>query len=450
MRKPSAPRTDVAIASKHSEGASGRRLIEKFGESFPNCVVTDKPACMDGHCGAGGKKSGEDADGEKDGNSRRFILPCIKKVAISLPFFAHEGMYYMRKSHLKLFYSDEVLVPLWWIAFVVVVAVSVDALTDPIIAAMSDQLRTPWGRRRPLLAVGSIVTGVLFLLLWMPCVFGLCPAEEDYENRQCSDGDFGNVDGSWVYLMIVYLIFFISLDFVVVSLMAFSAELTPSYSDRNCLFGVARSFAIFGIAFGVVAPPLVATDYPQIKFTYSGAFFALILIASCWTAVGCLRERGMPSVQTNQSEKNTGDASEHGTEAGDVEMVQVQQRLSEEEIPPNTTHQPSNNTVSSTSDKEAKPDEPSDSQTSVQASDAQSSTDDVTIDISSVEITDIDLSAIDLDELQSNTGMVPGFIASMRNGLFRVLVLSEIVESLGDELQYTVLPYVVKYVSRSC
>ena len=79
-----------------------------------------------------------------------------------------KAMEYQRTGQLSKFYSDEAFVPLWWIAFVLVIAVCIDAVTDPIAAHITDGVRTSWGRRRPFLAVGSIVVGGIFLALWTP------------------------------------------------------------------------------------------------------------------------------------------------------------------------------------------------------------------------------------------------------------------------------------------
>ncbi|MBN2481379.1 MAG: MFS transporter, partial [Bacteroidales bacterium] len=41
-----------------------------------------------------------------------------------------------------------------------------DALTDPIMGFISDNTKSRWGRRRPYIFVGAIVSGLLFALLW--------------------------------------------------------------------------------------------------------------------------------------------------------------------------------------------------------------------------------------------------------------------------------------------
>ena len=215
----------------------------------------------------------------------------------SLPYLGYYGMRYMRSSAMKFFYSDTVLVPLWWIAFTVVTAVAVDALTDPLAGTITDQCRSRWGRRRPFIAIGSIVSSLLFALLWMPCLFGLCPA--NYDNMQCVDGSFGTVDGAWIYFFILYLLFYVSLDLVVVPLEALSAELSPTYSDRNCLFGVQQAFTVVGIALGVLAPGLVYAN----SYYLVGLGFAVLMIVFCWVMVACLKERSTASSSAEVADK---------------------------------------------------------------------------------------------------------------------------------------------------
>ncbi|MBQ9803543.1 MAG: MFS transporter, partial [Lentisphaeria bacterium] len=43
-----------------------------------------------------------------------------------------------------------------------------DAITDPIIGNWSDNFRSRWGRRRPLIAVGVVGCAILLPLYWLP------------------------------------------------------------------------------------------------------------------------------------------------------------------------------------------------------------------------------------------------------------------------------------------
>ena len=41
-----------------------------------------------------------------------------------------------------------------------------DAVTDPIMGYISDNTRSRWGRRKPYIFLGSIMTGIVFMAMW--------------------------------------------------------------------------------------------------------------------------------------------------------------------------------------------------------------------------------------------------------------------------------------------
>nr|WP_221773371.1 MFS transporter [Ruficoccus amylovorans] len=43
-----------------------------------------------------------------------------------------------------------------------------DAITDPLMGNISDNARTRWGRRRPFMFVGAILTAAIYPFLWRP------------------------------------------------------------------------------------------------------------------------------------------------------------------------------------------------------------------------------------------------------------------------------------------
>ena len=48
------------------------------------------------------------------------------------------------------------------------IALSWDAVSDPVVGSWSDNFRSRWGRRHPLLLAGGIPTALLFLALFAP------------------------------------------------------------------------------------------------------------------------------------------------------------------------------------------------------------------------------------------------------------------------------------------
>ena len=93
-----------------------------------------------------------------------------------------------------------------------------DAFTDPLMGYISDNTQTRWGRRRPFIFVGSIVTGLLFMLLWrLPVDQGL--------------------DFVWWYFLIGSVIFYGAYTVFATPLVAMGYEMTPDYHERTRLMG---------------------------------------------------------------------------------------------------------------------------------------------------------------------------------------------------------------------
>jgi MFS family permease len=171
---------------------------------------------------------------ESPPGSGLYKLPVKTKLLYAWPGFAYYAMRYLRSTQMKKFYTDHVGVPLWWIAIVVSVAVSVDALSDPIVGFWSDSVR--WNirgepmRRRPFIAVGSVLLSVLYLLLWSPCLGGGC---DDSQPSICVDQS--SVGGAAFFFLVVYVLYYMVMGTVLIPYEALGAELSPNHEDRSNL-----------------------------------------------------------------------------------------------------------------------------------------------------------------------------------------------------------------------
>ncbi|MEM1353344.1 MAG: MFS transporter [Planctomycetota bacterium] len=95
-----------------------------------------------------------------------------------------------------------------------------DAITDPLIGNFSDNFRSRWGRRRPLMLLGVLGCVVLLPLMWYP------PMLETAENPWYSNGPF------W-YIAILGSLYFLFYTFFMVPYTALGFELTPDYDERT-------------------------------------------------------------------------------------------------------------------------------------------------------------------------------------------------------------------------
>ena len=96
-----------------------------------------------------------------------------------------------------------------------------DAFTDPVVGYISDHARTAWGRRRPFIFWGAIVSGLLFILLWQ-IPSGLSEA------------------GIFVWFLVGSILFYLAYTVFATPWVALGFELTPDYNERTRLMGTAN------------------------------------------------------------------------------------------------------------------------------------------------------------------------------------------------------------------
>lgn len=96
----------------------------------------------------------------------------------------------------------------------------IDAITDPWIGNYSDNFRSKWGRRRPLMFIGVILCALLLPLLWTPL------APDTAGNPWYSNGPF-------LYIVFVGSLLATAYTFFVVPYTALGYELTNDYDERT-------------------------------------------------------------------------------------------------------------------------------------------------------------------------------------------------------------------------
>ncbi|MFC2080561.1 MFS transporter, partial [Bacteroidota bacterium] len=96
-----------------------------------------------------------------------------------------------------------------------------DALTDPIMGYISDNTRSRWGRRKPYIFLGSILTGFAFMIMWQ-----LNP-----ENSQTFN---------FFYFLTLSIFFYIGYTIFATPLIGLGYEMTPDYNERTRLMAVSQ------------------------------------------------------------------------------------------------------------------------------------------------------------------------------------------------------------------
>jgi Na+/melibiose symporter-like transporter len=137
---------------------------------------------------------------------------------------------------LLFFYNQVIGAPSQWVSSAIALALIVDAFADPIVGQVSDNLRTRWGRRHPLMYAAAIPVAIGYFLLWNP---------PHISHEMLFYYLFG---------IIVVVRTFITMYEIPSS--ALIAELTPDYDNRTSflsyryLFGWLGGLAMTLLAFG--------------------------------------------------------------------------------------------------------------------------------------------------------------------------------------------------------
>jgi GPH family glycoside/pentoside/hexuronide:cation symporter len=106
-----------------------------------------------------------------------------------------------------------------------------DAMLDPFIGQLSDNFRSRWGRRLPLMAASALPLAVLFGALW-------------WFPRQASEQML------FVYLLTVSLVFYVAHSCFAMPLAGLMIEATDDYHERTRLMGVMQAC---GFAFQILS-----------------------------------------------------------------------------------------------------------------------------------------------------------------------------------------------------
>jgi len=141
----------------------------------------------------------------------------------------------------------------------------IDAITDPITGYFSDNLRTRWGRRRPLIFLGAITGGICYALMF-----------QLYK---------GHTESYYVwYFGVIQVLYFIGFTCFSIPWIALGYEMTPDYHERTRLQGASN---VVGQLPWLIAPWCWAIMHNQNWFSdvvHGGRVLAIIIGI---TIIGC-------------------------------------------------------------------------------------------------------------------------------------------------------------------
>jgi GPH family glycoside/pentoside/hexuronide:cation symporter len=189
----------------------------------------------------------------------------IGQIGISVP-------YNLVSIFLLFFFTDIAGISPVFAGTIFMIAVLWAAIADPFIGIFSDNLRTKYGRRRPvLLAVGIPYAIVLWLMF---TVVGL---ESDAAKN--------------AYYIIFAILFFTAMTFAEVPFYSLGAEITTDFNERTKIRSISSLFIYLAVLIAVNLPTFIVTKVtsgggsPQSGWSYAAlacGVIAFLTLLICW------------------------------------------------------------------------------------------------------------------------------------------------------------------------
>ena len=130
-------------------------------------------------------------------------------------------------SLLLLFFNQVVGLPAAWVGGVMMGALVLDAICDPLIGEWSDHTRSRWGRRHPFMYASAVPLAVAFYFLWNPPL--------GWSHRSLS-----------IYLIVSLVAVRLLLSLYEIPSQALGPELTSDYDRRTSLMSWRFLFGVIG------------------------------------------------------------------------------------------------------------------------------------------------------------------------------------------------------------
>lgn len=153
-------------------------------------------------------------------------------------------LYFYRPALTRVETGALILAPAGGYAFGILVARILDGVVDLPIATWTDNLKSRWGRRRPLMILGFVPTILSFLLLWYPPLTG---------SRLGPDGHWGNA----AFVAVASSLYFFFHTLIIVPYLASLSEIVPDEESRVRVASWQTVFNTAGFVLTFVIAPLL-------------------------------------------------------------------------------------------------------------------------------------------------------------------------------------------------
>jgi GPH family glycoside/pentoside/hexuronide:cation symporter len=160
-------------------------------------------------------------------------VPLSTHLHYSLGMMAPSALVVFSRSFLLFFYSQVVGLDAWLAGIALTIGRVWDAISDPLMGAISDRTRSRWGRRRPYIIFGALPLALSYVALWVPPL-GWSQME------------------LFVYLVATDILFNTLVTVVTIPYTSLGAELSTDYHERTRVTAIRMLFYQVGWFIGAV------------------------------------------------------------------------------------------------------------------------------------------------------------------------------------------------------
>jgi len=161
-------------------------------------------------------------------------LQTRNRLSFGLGTIGRDMVYSLISMYLIFYLTDVLILPtdiLWWVAGIILVVRVFDALNDPLMGFIVDNTHTRWGKFKPWIAVGALLTAVFTILIF---------------------SDFGLIGGAYIVAFaIIYILWGISFTANDISYWSMLPSLSHDQKEREKIGSLARICANVGLFFVV-------------------------------------------------------------------------------------------------------------------------------------------------------------------------------------------------------
>lgn len=177
---------------------------------------------------------------------------------------------------------------LWWVTAIILGARIFDALNDPVMGVIVDNTNTKWGKYKPWILTGVVLSGIITILLFV---------------------DFGLKGAAYIIVFgVLYVLWGITYTMNDISYWSMMPSLSKNQSEKEIIGSIARICASVGLFAVVTLIVPITTALSEVVGSLQKAYlvFAIALVAIMWifqsiTLLGVKEDRGI----VNKTEHTT-------------------------------------------------------------------------------------------------------------------------------------------------